>query len=79
MSESRVLIDGVDATLDPRTGTYAIQLTTATRLRPGLNRLTVETRDATGAHLEVEVLGEPVEAEVAADVLYDPGHDRVRG
>jgi 4-methylaminobutanoate oxidase (formaldehyde-forming) len=34
---------------------------------------------ATGAHLEVEVLGEPVAAEVAADVLYDPGHERVRG
>ena len=31
------------------------------------------------ARLEVEVLGEPVAAEVAADVLYDPGHERVRG
>ena len=34
---------------------------------------------AAGAALEVEVLGEPVAAEVAADVLYDPGHERVRG
>ena len=34
---------------------------------------------AEGAVVEVEVLGEPVAAEVAADVLYDPGHLRVRG
>ncbi len=34
---------------------------------------------AAGAELEVEVLGEPVAAQVAADVLYDPGHERVRG
>jgi glycine cleavage system aminomethyltransferase T/glycine/D-amino acid oxidase-like deaminating enzyme len=34
---------------------------------------------AAGAHVEVEVLGEPVAAQVAADVLYDPGHERVRG
>ncbi len=34
---------------------------------------------APGAELEVEVLGEPVAARVAADVLYDPGHERVRG
>jgi glycine cleavage system aminomethyltransferase T/glycine/D-amino acid oxidase-like deaminating enzyme len=34
---------------------------------------------AAGAGLEVEVLGEPVAAQVAADVLYDPGHERVRG
>jgi glycine cleavage system aminomethyltransferase T/glycine/D-amino acid oxidase-like deaminating enzyme len=34
---------------------------------------------AVGAELEVEVLGEPVAARVAADVLYDPGHERVRG
>jgi 4-methylaminobutanoate oxidase (formaldehyde-forming) len=32
-----------------------------------------------GDRLEVEVLGEPVEAEVAADVLYDPANLRVRG
>jgi 4-methylaminobutanoate oxidase (formaldehyde-forming) len=32
-----------------------------------------------GAAVEVEVLGEPVAAQVAADVLYDPGHLRVRG
>jgi 4-methylaminobutanoate oxidase (formaldehyde-forming) len=32
-----------------------------------------------GAHVEVEVLGEPVAAAVAADVLYDPRHERVRG
>jgi 4-methylaminobutanoate oxidase (formaldehyde-forming) len=32
-----------------------------------------------GAAVEVEVLGEPVAAEVAADVLYDPEHLRVRG
>jgi len=32
-----------------------------------------------GAHIEVEVLGEPVAATVAADVLYDPRHERVRG
>jgi 4-methylaminobutanoate oxidase (formaldehyde-forming) len=32
-----------------------------------------------GAAVEVEVLGEPVAAEVAADVLYDPEHQRVRG
>jgi glycine cleavage system aminomethyltransferase T/glycine/D-amino acid oxidase-like deaminating enzyme len=31
-----------------------------------------------GDRLEVEVLGEPVAAEVAADVLYDPAHERVR-
>jgi 4-methylaminobutanoate oxidase (formaldehyde-forming) len=31
-----------------------------------------------GTPLEVEVLGEPVTAEVAADVLYDPAHERVR-
>ena len=34
---------------------------------------------AEGAAVEVEVLGAPVAAEVAADVLYDPGHLRVRG
>ncbi len=34
---------------------------------------------AAGTPLEVEVLGEPVAAEVAADVLYDPAHARVRG
>jgi glycine cleavage system aminomethyltransferase T len=34
---------------------------------------------AEGAQVEVEVLGEPVAAEVAADVLYDPDHLRVRG
>jgi glycine cleavage system aminomethyltransferase T len=34
---------------------------------------------AEGAVVEVEVLGEPVAAEVAADVLYDPEHLRVRG
>jgi 4-methylaminobutanoate oxidase (formaldehyde-forming) len=34
---------------------------------------------AAGTPLEVEVLGEPVAAEVAADVLYDPAHERVRG
>lgn len=34
---------------------------------------------AEGAAVEVEVLGEPVAAEVAADVLYDPEHLRVRG
>ena len=28
--------------------------------------------------VEVEVLGEPVAAELAADVLYDPEHARVR-
>jgi 4-methylaminobutanoate oxidase (formaldehyde-forming) len=32
-----------------------------------------------GTPLEVEVLGEPVAAAVAADVLYDPRHERVRG
>ena len=32
-----------------------------------------------GTELEVEVLGEPVAARVAADVLYDPSHARVRG
>ena len=32
-----------------------------------------------GTALEVEVLGEPVAARVAADVLYDPSHARVRG
>jgi len=32
-----------------------------------------------GAAVQVEVLGEPVAAEVAADVLYDPEHLRVRG
>jgi 4-methylaminobutanoate oxidase (formaldehyde-forming) len=32
-----------------------------------------------GTELEVEVLGEPVVARVAADVLYDPSHARVRG
>ena len=31
-----------------------------------------------GARLEVEVLGEPVPAEVAQDVLYDPQHARIR-
>jgi 4-methylaminobutanoate oxidase (formaldehyde-forming) len=31
-----------------------------------------------GAEVHVEVLGEPVAARVAADVLYDPGHERVR-
>jgi 4-methylaminobutanoate oxidase (formaldehyde-forming) len=31
-----------------------------------------------GTPLEVEVLGEPVAAEVAADVLHDPAHERVR-
>jgi 4-methylaminobutanoate oxidase (formaldehyde-forming) len=31
-----------------------------------------------GAELEVEVLGEPTAARVAADVLYDPGNRRVR-
>jgi glycine cleavage system aminomethyltransferase T len=34
---------------------------------------------AVGDGLEVEVLGDPVAAQVAADVLYDPGHERVRG
>ena len=34
---------------------------------------------AEGAAVEVEVLGEPVAAEIAADVLYDPEHLRVRG
>ena len=34
---------------------------------------------AEGAAVEVEVLGEPVAAETAADVLYDPEHLRVRG
>ncbi|HXD69111.1 MAG TPA: FAD-dependent oxidoreductase [Gaiellales bacterium] len=34
---------------------------------------------ADGAAVEVEVLGEPVAAEIAADVLYDPEHLRVRG
>ena len=34
---------------------------------------------AEGDPLEAEVLGEPVAAKVAADVLYDPGHERVRG
>jgi glycine cleavage system aminomethyltransferase T len=34
---------------------------------------------AEGSPVEVEVLGAPVAAEVAADVLYDPEHLRVRG
>jgi len=34
---------------------------------------------AEGAAVEVEVLGEPAAAEVAADVPYDPEHLRVRG
>jgi 4-methylaminobutanoate oxidase (formaldehyde-forming) len=34
---------------------------------------------AEGAAVAVEVLGEPVAAEVGADVLYDPEHLRVRG
>ena len=34
---------------------------------------------ADGAAVELEVLGEPVAAEVAADVLYDAEHLRVRG
>jgi 4-methylaminobutanoate oxidase (formaldehyde-forming) len=34
---------------------------------------------AEGTELEVEVLGEPVAARIAADVLYDPSHARVRG
>jgi 4-methylaminobutanoate oxidase (formaldehyde-forming) len=34
---------------------------------------------AEGDPLEVEVLGAPVAATVAADVLYDPSHERVRG
>jgi len=29
--------------------------------------------------VHVEVLGEPVATEVAADVLYDPENERVRG
>jgi glycine cleavage system aminomethyltransferase T len=31
-----------------------------------------------GAEVHVEVLGEPVATEVAADVLYDPENERVR-
>ena len=34
---------------------------------------------AEGAAVEVEVLGEPVAAEIAADLLYDPERLRVRG
>ncbi|HUZ83808.1 MAG TPA: aminomethyltransferase family protein, partial [Gaiellales bacterium] len=34
---------------------------------------------AHGTALEVEVLGRPVAARVAADVLYDPRHERARG
>ena len=33
---------------------------------------------AQGTPLEIEVLGRPVTAEIAADVLYDPGNERVR-
>jgi hypothetical protein len=33
---------------------------------------------AEGADVEVEVLGEPLAAEVAPAVLYDPEHLRVR-
>ncbi|HEV8157229.1 MAG TPA: glycine cleavage T C-terminal barrel domain-containing protein, partial [Gaiellales bacterium] len=34
---------------------------------------------ADDARVEVEVLGRPVAAELAADVLVDPEHTRVRG
>ena len=33
---------------------------------------------AEGAEVQVDVLGELVPAVVAADVLYDPGNERVR-
>jgi glycine cleavage system aminomethyltransferase T len=37
-----------------------------------------ELAQATGTPLEVEVFGERVAAEIAADVLYDPQGARIR-
>jgi len=49
------------------------------RLPPNIADAYLPADPAEGAAVEVEVLGESVAAEVAADVPYDPEHLRVRG
>ncbi|MDB6071824.1 MAG: hypothetical protein JWL81_2995 [Verrucomicrobiales bacterium] len=47
-----VKVNGVNAVLDFRNGTWSLARVSATHLKPGLNRFMVETLDAAGVHLD---------------------------